>query len=118
MIIPKFEVEQTYLPITMEQFESLTNEMLVEINKLCDPHFLNGDSMAGTVMSAIHAMDHKIGVINKIELFDACVNRLSNHITYYAVEAIKARLQKEADNKKALGEEAPLTIVPDLETVQ
>lgn len=95
----KFINNVTHLPVTMQQFEDLTNEILVGINELCRPHFLSSDYMAQILMSAIHALDHKHGYVSKADLFESCVNRISCHITYHAVEEIKKKLnpQKAAD---------------------
>jgi hypothetical protein len=111
MIRPKFEEEQAYFPVTMAQFEALTNEMLIEVNKVTEPHSLNGDYMAQVVMGALHGTDKKQGILNKTELFDACIHFISNHVTYHAVEAIKARLTAEANKNNP----QPLAAVPDLE---
>jgi hypothetical protein len=99
----QFKVAGTPLPITMDQFQALTNEILVEINKLCAPHFLDSDYVAQIVMSAIHAMDHKIGYIKKADLLAGCINRISCHVTYHAVQAIQERIKaKAAEEGKAL----------------
>ena len=76
MIKPTFENDETYLPITMVQFETLANEILTEINKLVTPHFLTGDYVAQIMMSAIHSMPHTIGTVKKSELFDSCVDQI------------------------------------------
>ena len=87
-----FPVDKDYLPVTMQQFEDLTNEMLVEINKRCAPHALDANYVAQILMSAIHALDHKHGRVSKTELFDSCINRISCHVTYHAVQEIQKRL--------------------------
>jgi hypothetical protein len=92
----QFKVGGTHLPVTMEQFQDLTNEILVEINKLSKPHFLEADYVAQIVMSAIHAMDHKIGYVKKQELLASCINRISCHVTYHAVQEIQARIKAKA----------------------
>ena len=97
-----FTVPSTYLPVTMQQFESLTNEMLVELNKLVAEENQDGTKnfdanyVAQILMSAIHAYDHKHGWINKSDLFDSCVNRISCHVTYHVVQEIQAKLKQEA----------------------
>lgn len=89
----KFDQNSIYLPVTMKQFESLTNEILIEVNKLCHPLFLSADYLAQILMSAIHAMDHKHGRVLKSDLFESCVNRISCHVTYDCVQEIQAKLK-------------------------
>lgn len=110
--------DQTYMPVTMKQFEDLTNEILVEVNKVCDPHFLNAEYMAQILMSALHSYDHKIGIVNKYDLFINCINRISCHVTFHAVEEIRRKLQAEEAKQKAMNGEAHLSPVPDEELVQ
>lgn len=88
----KFSNDETHMPVSMEQFETLTNEILVEFNKIAAPNFLSGDYMAQILMSALHAYDHKQGYVRKSDLFESCVNRVSCHVTYHAVEEIRKRL--------------------------
>lgn len=101
-----FKENDTNLPLTMDQFEALTNEMVAQVNKLCDPHFLKGDYVAQVLMSAIHALDHKIGFVKKNELFAAVLNRISCHVTYHAVNEIQAALKEKELAEKAAGIEA------------
>ncbi len=101
-----FEVDDIYLPVTMQQFEDLTNEVLLKFNVITAPNGLNADYMAQVLMSAIHALDHKHGVVKKSELFESCVNRISCHVTFHAVEEIQKRL-------KAAAGETTLAAVPD-----
>jgi hypothetical protein len=89
----RFAEDMTYLPITMLQFESLTNEILTEINKLTDPSALGGDYAAQIVMEAIRALDRNKAYVSKTDLFEASVNLISRHVSFYAVEQIKARLE-------------------------
>jgi hypothetical protein len=102
----KFLNDATYLPVTMEQFQALVNELLVPLNEIAQLHCTdqskgyNGDYMAQIVMSAIHAYKHEIGIVYKSELFESCVNRISCHVTFHVVEEVKKRLQpqqKDAD---------------------
>lgn len=86
----------TYLPITMKQFEELTNEILAQMNVLMVPHALEADYLAQVLMSAIHALDHKIGKVRKSDLFEACINRVSCHVTYHVVEEIQKKLKAKA----------------------
>lgn len=94
--------KKIYLPVTMQQFETLTNEILAEVNQLSDPHFLDANYMAQVLMGAIHAYDHKVGMVNKSELIESCVNRISCHVTYHAVQEIQNKLKMEAGMKPSL----------------
>ena len=105
----KFEQDDTYLPCTMKQFEDLTNEILGAVNNVVSPHFLTGDYLAQVLMGAIHALDHKYGLVKKSDLFNSCINRISCHVTYHAVEEIQKKL-------KAAAGETQLEAVPDLPT--
>lgn len=95
----KFLNDATYLPVTMDQFQELTNELLVPLNEIARPNFLSGDYFAQILMSAIHAYKHEVGIVYKSELFESCVNRISCHVTFHAVEEIRKRLDpaKAAD---------------------
>lgn len=115
-----FKNNTIHLPVTMKQFEDLTNEILQALNMLSDPHFLEADYLAQVLMSAIHAMDHKIGTTKKSDLFESCVNRISCHVTYHAVEEIQKRIKAQA---AATGEElktieTPMTDTPAPDTTQ
>lgn len=102
--------EYTYLPVTMEQFERLTNDILSHVNTLMKPHALDADYLAQVLMSAIHAIDHKHGRVKKAELFEACVNRISCHVTYHAVEEIQKRI-------KAKGPAETVPLEPNAQSV-
>ncbi len=101
----------------MQQFEDLTNEILVAVNEVSAPHFIEADYLAQVLMSAIHALKHEDGRIRKSALFDSCVNRISCHVTYHVVQEIQAKLKaKEAADAAAKGElptESPVALVPD-----
>lgn len=110
-----FTKDFTALPVTMEQFQELTNEVLVAINKVTAPHFLDADYTAQILMSAIHALDHRHGYVYKSDLFESCLNRISCHVTYHAVQEIQTRLKakQEADAAAAsAGTETPDNVVP------
>jgi hypothetical protein len=115
MIKQEFSDNETYLPVTMEQFESLANEMLTAFNVISAPHFLNADIMATVVHSSIHHLNHSIGIIKKSELFDACVNRISNNLTFRIAEGIRQKMELEEVQRKAANGEVPLKAVPDSE---
>lgn len=108
----KFEVDEIYLPCTMQQFEDLTNEILSAVNLIVTPNFLTGDYVAQILMSAIHAIDHKHGIVKKSDLFNSCINRISCHVTFHAVEEIQRKLKEE----HAKNNPQPLEAVPDLPT--
>jgi hypothetical protein len=91
-----FKNNLTFLPVTMKQFEDLTNEILSAVNMLSAPNFLEADYMAQVLMSAIHALKHENGMVRKSELFESVVNRISCHITYHAVEEIQKRIKAQA----------------------
>lgn len=92
-----FEIDETFLPVTMKQFEDLTNEVLTQVNLVTAPHALDADYMAQILMSAIHALDHKHGWVSKSALFRSCINRISCHVTYHAVEEIQRRMKAKAE---------------------
>lgn len=100
--------DATYLPVTMDQFQELTNELLTPINELCRPNFLSGDYFAQILMSAIHAYDHKTGMVYKSELFESCVNRISCHVTFHAVEEIRKRLSPDKATDPEVDNPAPV----------
>lgn len=110
MIKQEFKEDETYLPCTMQQFEDLTNEILGAVNNVVTPNFLTGDYLAQILMSAIHALDHKYGLIKKSDLFLSCINRISCHVTFHAVEEIQRKLKEE----HAKANPKPLEAVPDL----
>lgn len=97
-----FTPDETYLPVTMQQFEDLTNEILTAVNKHTQPSNLDADYMAQILMSAIHSFPHTNGFVKKTDLFENCMNRISCHITYHAVEQIQNRLKAQT-----------LAVVPD-----
>lgn len=101
MTMITFAEDDTYLPVTMKQFEELTNEILISVNQVTAPNALDGDYMAQILMSAIHAYDHKHGLVSKKELFESCINRISCHVTYHAVQEIQARMKAKQEEAKA-----------------
>lgn len=109
MEVYKFEIDETYFPCTMLQFEELTNEILTAVNTVTNPHFLTGDYLAQILMSALHALDHKHGVVKKSEIFLSCINRIGCHVTFHAVEEIQKKLKVENQKENP----QPLEVVPD-----
>jgi len=112
----EYAVDDVMLPVTMDQFQTMTNEVLTEINKYIAPNFLNADYMAQILMSAIHALDHKHGYASKQALLESCINRISCHVTYHAVQEIQKRLEAEKAEVK-VGAPA-LEMVTPVEPVQ
>lgn len=103
MDLPELPVGSIYLPVTMKQFETLTNDLLNQINQLTAPDGkLDGNYMAQVVMQVIHGLDHKVGRISKTELFYGCINRISNNVTFYAVEQMRERLQAQMEANKGI----------------
>lgn len=89
------------LPITMPQFEKIVNEVVNELNQLTAPDGkLDGNYVAQVVMQVIHGLDHKIGRISKTDLLNGCINRISNNVTFYAVEAMRQRLEEQLKAKQ------------------
>lgn len=107
-----FKCNDTYLPVTMDQFQTLTNEILTAINTVCAPHFLDSDYAAQILMSAIHALDHKHGHVKKSDLFESCINRISCHVTYHAVNEIQTRIKAKAESDG----QTPETLDPETMT--
>lgn len=97
-----FKNDETYLPVTFQQFEDLTNEILSAVNMVCHPHALSADYMAQVLTSAIHSLKADEGLVKKSSLFKACIKRISSHITFEASQEIQERLKAEA---KKNGEE-------------
>jgi hypothetical protein len=104
--LQELKEDETYLPITFQQFENLTNEMLGHINLMIAPLAVDGRIMAGVIMSIIHGLDKKTVIITKQEIFNRAVNLLSNQMSYQAVEAIKEQIARAAG-------ETTLKSVPD-----
>jgi hypothetical protein len=93
----RFVHDRTNKPMTMQQFQDLTNEILVELNKLTVPHMLDADYVAQVLMSALHGTKMETGFISKYALYESCIHRISSHLTYDAVQEIQARIK--AKNK-------------------
>lgn len=110
-----FKDNDIFLPITMQQFQDLTNEIMTEMNVVAAPNFTKGDYVAQLVMSTLHALDHKNGRTKKSEIFLSCVNRMSCHVTYAAVQEIQRRLKEETEAAEALGEETGTPLEPEAE---
>lgn len=115
--------EYTFLPITMGQFEALTNEILGWVNAVANPKGdedknFDAEYFAQILTSAIHALDKKLGKIKKRDLFEACLNRISCHVTYHVTQEIQERIKKKAGavavpaNPHVATEEMP-EVLPD-----
>jgi hypothetical protein len=102
----KFTHNDIYLPVTMKQFEELTNELLAAINTITgeEDQGFEADYFAQVLMSAIHAMKHEDGRTTKLALFEGCVNRISCHVTYHMVQEIQRKIEaKKIEQKIADG---------------
>jgi hypothetical protein len=108
----EFVEDETYLPVTMKQFEALTNEMLTALNVLSSPQLMDPETMAQYVHASIHHIDHSTGIIKKSELFEACVNRISNNLTFKIAEGIHSKREAEKAKLKTANGEVPLELVP------
>lgn len=101
----KFKHEGTYLPVSPDQFQSLANELLVEMNKVAHPHFFDGEYFAQVLMHAIHARSKKDGYVRKSDLFNECINRISCHVTFNLSEEIQARIKAKKLEEKTTTDE-------------
>lgn len=99
-----FKNNETYLPVTLEQWSALVNELLAAFNELAAPKFLVAGAMEELLMQAIHHLDHDKGIVSKQALFEGCINRLSCHLTYESVRATQ---------EAAKGEQPQVADVPD-----
>lgn len=97
----KFKQNETYLPVTLEQWTDLVNEFLGEFNKIAAPKFLVAGAMEELLMQAIHHLDHDKGIVSKAALFEGCINRLSCHMTYESVRASQAAAKAAAEPQGA-----------------
>lgn len=93
MKLHTFKIDKIYLPVTMQQYEDLTNEILAAVNKVMAPHFCEADYLSQVLMSGIHALKHERGIVTKSELFETCINRISCHVTYHVVEEIQKKIK-------------------------
>jgi hypothetical protein len=87
------EVDETYLPVNLEQFETLVNEIQGEFNKHMAPNSLDGEYMALVVHGAIHALDRTIAVVSKTDLLNRCINSVSKNLTFRAAQGIEAKMK-------------------------
>lgn len=84
------------LPVTMQQFEDLTNDLLAHINEAMAPNAADGEYVAQILMGVIHSGDRKSGKVRKEELFEGCINTISRHVTYHACEEIQKRIKERS----------------------
>lgn len=103
----------TYLPVTMKQFELLTNDIMAHINEKMVPNAVDGDYMAQILMSVIHSLDRKDAKVRKEELFDRCLVNISRHLTYHVVEEIKKEVKAAKDAVIVPMDRNPDEILPD-----
>lgn len=102
---PNFEKDSTYLPCTLQQFQDLTNEILIEFNKLIAPSALDGNYFADVLNGVIHSLDRKTARVSKQDLFDGCVNLVSKHVSYHAIEAMRQQLNQPSQSESDLNED-------------
>ena len=91
-----FKKNDTYLPITPQQFQDLGNELLAEVNKIAAPQFIEADWFAQVLNAVIHGLKREVGHIKKTELMAYCINRLSCRMTMDCIEQIHARIKAKA----------------------
>lgn len=89
----QFKNNITYKPITDEQYESLTNEFIVELNKLVDPLKMEADFVAAILANVIHSPEQKKGLTTKVSLFDGCVDMISRRLSFNISEAIRRKTE-------------------------
>lgn len=99
-----FTPDMTYMPVTPTQFEGLTNELLVEFNKLADPQALDAEFFAEVLMGALHSVERGTSWISKSKVFDSCVNKISNRLTFKIVEEMHKRKLEQEEQKQTLVE--------------
>lgn len=86
-----------WLPVTMKQFEDLSNQFLLHFNEgVCQKTMaLDPDYMAQILTSSIHALKTEDGKVYLETLFGACVKRISMHVTYHITEEIQKKLKAQ-----------------------
>ena len=110
-----FDNDETYLPCTNQQFQDLTNEILMKFNALIAPQALDANYFAQVVHGVIHAIDRKVAIVSKAALLEGCVNMVSKHVTYHAVEALQAAMAAQA---AAAGGGNEAAILEDINEIQ
>lgn len=99
-----FNQDMTYMPVTPMQFETLTNELLTEFNKLADPQALDAEFFAEVLMGALHSVERGTSWVSKSKVFDCCVNKISNRLTFKIVEEMHKRKLEAQEQNKTLDE--------------
>ena len=105
-----FPNDEIYLPVTPEQFETLTNELLVEFNKLLDPVAADANYFAARVMNVIHQLARTQGTVKKSALFEGCVNLVSKQVTFQAIEALEKSLKGESAQDASEIDDTPTNV--------
>lgn len=95
-----FKKNETYQPLTAQQFEDLSNELLAEVNKLTAPQFIDANYFATILTNVIHSPEQKKGKTTKLSLFEGCVALISRQLTY----GISEDLRLKAETKNTEGE--------------
>lgn len=107
-----FPNDQIYLPLSGKQYEDLVNELLPALNGVAEAErgqSFDGKYLSQILMSVIHSLDHKDGLVSKQALFEGCVNRISCHITYHIVQKIQDDMKAARDKptEEKTGEAIP-----------
>jgi hypothetical protein len=109
----KFSNNETYLPVTNEQWEDLTNEMLAAFNVVASPKFIQGDYMALMLEGVLHGLDRGKGIVSKQDIFERCIHFASMHVSNSIGTAIRLKMKEEAAAKGATVPPEALEALPD-----
>jgi hypothetical protein len=112
MTRPNFINDEIFFPLTLEQYESLVNEIFTEVQGLTAPQGINPDDQSETMISVLHGYDKAKGVLSKADLFERCVRYLSSRMTYNIGLAMQAR-KKAAQESNHLEVVPPIVVEPD-----
>ena len=97
-----FKNNKTHKPVTDEQYEDLTNEFIVELDKLAYPKKFEAEFVGAILANALHSADLKGGFQSKSKIFDVVVDLIAKRLSYGISEGI--RLKLEAQEKARGGE--------------
>jgi len=119
MELPALREGEFYLPVTPEQFEKLTNELLVTMNQLGHPQAYGPDFFAEVVMREVHSGERKCGTAFMPEFFSGCVRQISCRLTHHIVEQNRAKLAAQAEAAKVAEADnvTPITSAPDAQVI-
>jgi hypothetical protein len=96
----QFQNEEIYKPVTDTQYESLANEMLIELNKLADPQVFEADFIGAIFANAIHSVDLKGGLTTKTKIFEVMVDLIAKRLSFEISEGIRHKKEAEAKAKE------------------